>query len=586
MRGFVKSCMVGIVAGALLFSLVFSGIDTKGVRNDATGDTLSDAFMNETWNRTFGGSNIDVGYFVEQTSDGGYIIVGYTRSFGHMSGHNIWLIKTDALGNEEWNRVFGGDADDEGYHVQQTSDGGYIITGCTKSFGAGFNDVILIKTDSSGNEEWNRTFGGGEDEEGYAVRQTSDGGYLIAGCTSSFGAGSRDIWLIKTDASGNEEWNKTLGGLSSDGARFMQQTTDGGYILAGWTFSYGPGYLGNIWLVKTDSMGNEEWNRVFGGSDADRGYSVCQTTDGGYLVTGYTASFGAGLDDVILIKTDASGNEEWNRTYGGTGRDYGYSVQQVNDGGYVMTGYTLSYGAGSEDVWVIKTDASGNEVTNATYGGIYSDEGYSIQQTSDGGYAVVGFTLSYGAGVHDVWLIKLSENISEITVDIDLLTGWNLITVPVENNYNASDLAALTGGCEMIAWWDASTGTYTTFIVGVTPPGSPWDFAINDGIGYYVKVANDTVLTVSGMPLTTVNVTLYTGWNTIGWWKMTATTASSLSGNITNCTMLAMYDAASGSYTVFLVGITPPGSPYDFTVERGMGLFAKVTSGSVWHGEG
>ena len=164
--------------------------------------------------------------------------------------------------------------------------------------------------------------------------------------------------------------------------------------------------------------------------------------------------------------------------------------------------------------------------------------------------------------------------------------GWNLITIPVQNSYNASDLAARIDGCEMLAWWNAATSTFTTFIVGITPPGSPWDFAINDGIGYYVKVANDTLLTLSDTPLGTVNVTLYTGWNTIGWWKMTATTASSLSGNITNCTMLAMYDAASGSYTVFLVGITPPGSPYDFAVTRGMGLFAKVTSGSVWHGEG
>ena len=173
-----------------------------------------------------------------------------------------------------------------------------------------------------------------------------------------------------------------------------------------------------------------------------------------------------------------------------------------------------------------------------------------------------------------------------VSFNVSLAHGWNLITVPLGNNYTASSLAALIDDCSMIAWWNAATDTYTTFIVGVTPPGSPWDFAINDGIGYYVKVTDDSSLALSGIPITTANVALYSGWNTIGWWKMTATTASSLGGNITNCTQLAMYDAASGSYTTFLVGITPPDSPWDFPVTWGMGLFAKVTSGSVWHGEG
>lgn len=168
----------------------------------------------------------------------------------------------------------------------------------------------------------------------------------------------------------------------------------------------------------------------------------------------------------------------------------------------------------------------------------------------------------------------------------NLYAGWNLITVPVGNNYTASSLAALIPGCEMVAWWDAASSTYNTFIVGVTPPGSPWDFAINDGVGYYVKVAGDTTATVNGTLLISANVTLYPGWNTLGWWKNSPTTASSLAENITACTMLACWDAETATYTVFLVGITPPGSVWDFTVERGMGFLAKVTSGSIWHGEG
>jgi hypothetical protein len=366
------------------------------------------------WTRTFGGSNIDVGYFVQQTTDGGYIITGYTRSYGSMSGHNVWLIKTDPSGNQEWNNAFGGNADDEGYSVQQTTDGGYVIAGFTKSSGAGAKDVLLIKTDTSGNTVWSRTFGGTSDEEGYSVLQTTDGGYLVAGATSSFGAGSRDVWLIKTDASGNEQWRRTLGGLSSDGARCVQQTSDGGYIITGWTYSYGPGAVGNAWLVKTDTSGNAVWNRAFGGTDVDRGYCVQQTTDGGYILTGYTASSGAGLDDMWLIKTDSLGNAAWTRTYGGSGRDYGNAVQQTTDGGYIIAGYTLSFGSGGDDVWLVKTDPNGNQAWSATYGGSASDVAYSVKQTSDGGYIITGHTLSYGAGVHDVWLIRIAPEATAV----------------------------------------------------------------------------------------------------------------------------------------------------------------------------
>jgi hypothetical protein len=225
-----------------------------------------------------------------------------------------------------------------------------------------FRDYVIrrIIPLSPPNTLWTRTFGGGSGDLGYSVQQTSDGGTIIAGTTESYGAGERDVYLIKTDLEGNEVWSRTFGGSSWDEGNSVQQTTDGGYIIAGYTEFYGAGGW-NVYLIKTDPQGNEVWSQTFGGSGNDYGRSVQQTTDGGYIIAGETSSYGAGGYDVYLIKTDPQGNEVWWQTFGGSGNDRGRSVQQTSDGGYIIAGFTNSYGAGGYDVYLIKTEPEGSE---------------------------------------------------------------------------------------------------------------------------------------------------------------------------------------------------------------------------------
>ena len=362
--------------------------------------------------KTYGGTGIDIAYSVQQTSDGGYIVAGLTYSFGAGST-DIFLIKTDANGNVIWAKTYGGTSYDWALSVQQTFDGGYIVAGYTSSFGADSGDVFLIKTDANGNIIWAKTFGGIDDDGAYSVQQTSDGGYIVAGYTGSFGMGYSDVFLIKTDANGNVIWAKTYGGTSYDWALSVQQTFDGGYIVAGATYSFGAGYE-DIFLIKIDANGNTIWAKTYGGTSGDVAYSIQQTSDGGYIVAGYafSFSFSGGSPPIFLLKADANGNIIWAKIYGGmiNENNWTYSVQQTSDGGYILAGYAKSFGMGSGDIFLIKTDANGNVIWAKTYGGTSYDWAFSVQQTSDGGYIAVGYTGSFGAGWDDIILIKTDTN--------------------------------------------------------------------------------------------------------------------------------------------------------------------------------
>ena len=285
---------------AFLFSLAFSVV------------VCPCASAVSMWSMTYGGTESDIGTGdTFQTSGGGYIILGDTRSFG-AGGSDFWLIKTDAIGNMLWNKTYGGTLDEVSGGMCLASDGGYAMAGYTKSFGAGGQDAWLAKTDATGNLLWNMTYGGTGNEYAYDVVQTLEGGYALSGQTNSFGAGSNDAWLIKTDAAGNMLWNMTYGGTGNDAAIHIIQSADGGYAFAGWAYSTNQ----DAFLVKTDANGNAQWNQTYGGTSTEMFYALLQTSDGGYVLTGNTGSFGAGSTDIWLVKTDELGVVPEGLTFG------------------------------------------------------------------------------------------------------------------------------------------------------------------------------------------------------------------------------------------------------------------------------
>jgi hypothetical protein len=308
--------------------------------------------------KAIGGENPSWGHSLIQTSDGGYAIAGYTYSFS-AGGRDVYVIKLDANGNLQWTKTIGGPSDDWGFSLIQTSDGDYAIAGYTESFGAGEDDVYVVKLDANGNLQWTKTIGGPKDEEGYSLIQTSDGGYAIAGTTQSFGAGEADVYVVKLDANGNLQWTKTIGGENIYSGSSLIQTSDGGYAIAGTTTSFGAGEA-DVYVVKLDANGNLQWTKTIGGPSNDESLSLIQTSDGGYAIAGTTQSFGAGDRDVYVVKLDAKGNLQWTKNIGGPSDDWGFSLIQTSDGGYAIAGHTFSFGAGEWNVYVVKLDRNGD----------------------------------------------------------------------------------------------------------------------------------------------------------------------------------------------------------------------------------
>jgi len=366
------------------------------------------ATSQNTFQKTYGGVNSEFGFSVQQTIDNGFILTGITMSFG-VGNNDIYLIKTNVHGDTLWTKTYGGESDDRSYSIQQTTDSGYIITGYTSSFGAGNKDVYLIKTDLTGDTLWTKTFGGLLDDWGNSVQQTSDGGYIILGSTESFGSGNFDFYLIKTDLDGNTVWTKTYGGVNWDYGSDIQEINDNGFIMTGHSNSFGTGNY-DVYLIKSDNNGDTLWTKTYGGTNDEYSYSVKQTNDGGFIITGKIGIYETSHFDVYLIKTNTNGDTVWTRNFGGEGYDVGSSVVQTTDGSFIIIGQTSSYGAGGNDIYLIKTESYGDTVWTKTFGGADSERGFSIQETQDNGYIMCGVTASFGIGINDVYLIKTDIN--------------------------------------------------------------------------------------------------------------------------------------------------------------------------------
>jgi hypothetical protein len=319
--------------------------------------------------------------------------------------------------SSEMEKIIGGEFDDKAAGIVVSSDGGYAIAGTTSSFGAGGSDFWLIKIDENGNMEWNMTYGGTESDVAAALVCTADGGYALAGVTSSDGNGETDFWLVKVDSSGNVQWNRTFGGQTDDVATCVIQTSDGGYAVAGYWLEDDSSE--DALMVKTDSLGNVEWTRTYGGAGGESIYSVVQTSEGGYALAGVSTSYNdEGKPDFWLVKTDSNGIMEWNKTYTEQNTDCAKSLVQTSDGGYTMAGFVRQAIIAPSDVWVIKVDSAGNSVWNVTWQSVEYALVNCMIQTGDGGCVVSGATSDLNG------FMNLTSFMFLIKIDADGTMKW------------------------------------------------------------------------------------------------------------------------------------------------------------------
>ncbi|PCH68092.1 MAG: hypothetical protein COC01_04515 [Bacteroidetes bacterium] len=422
------------------------------------------------WQHSYGGSNEESLKCINELSDGNLLAVGNTNSFGE-GGTDIFLEKLDQNGNLIWAKTYGKAGEDLGYSVDQTSDGGFLIVGETTSEGAGFTDVYVLKTDSLGNLQWSNTYGSSGYDYGYKMLETPGGDYFILGYTGYFGSGSRDIYLLKLDNSGNVQWTKTFGDTLDDVGYDMQYAQDGNIIIAGKTMSFGS-QAGDIYLLKIDTLGSILWSNAYATDKEDVANAVYPTSDGGFIIGGYTAGFSAGKKDALLMKVDSAGNQEWSYLYGGEMDDEIQSIIESSTGKYYLSGYSYSFNTGDQDAYVLKVTDNGALVWANIYGGDNDDDAYKVIETSTGKIVVAGATNSLTSTTksafvfevdadgnpgcnHEVAVVAAVQmNLNQRSVTTSSLSGVSSsIASPVSNSASSSDSTLCTYAyCDTCVW--------------------------------------------------------------------------------------------------------------------------------------
>jgi hypothetical protein len=435
------------------------------------------------WDQRFGGTSDDLLFRFHETSDKGFILGGMSKS--PVSGdktqanwdttnsqYDYWIVKTDLLGNKQWDKRFGGITYDYLYSVEQTSDAGYILGGGSLSGVSGdktqpswgMDDYWIVKIDSVGNKLWDKRFGGSNSDGLFALQISPDKGYILGGMSSSDVGGDKsepvwgnsiDFWIVKTDSSGNKQWDKRFGGTHNDHLKSLELTADGGYILGGWSFSGMNGDktqpnwdttsgTSDYWVVKIDSLGNKLWDKRFGGTLADELYSLRKTADGGYILGGTSASQISGdkteanrdstlypTADYWVVKIDSLGNKQWDKRFGGTGAEFELGeIILTNDNGYLFSGRSMSQLSGDKyennlgavQTWIVKTDSWGNkqwDKTIFTTGNDYTSPNFgNAIQTEDGCYLTAnstiagtgGYKTQSSQGANDYWIVKFCDS--------------------------------------------------------------------------------------------------------------------------------------------------------------------------------
>jgi uncharacterized delta-60 repeat protein len=358
-----------------------------------------------TWERTFGGAQEDKAYGIATMLDDGVVVVG-NRRFLSTTGQRAWILRLDRAGKMVWQREFGGLNSDQVYSVVTTSEDGVVVAGHTTSRGAGKSDVWVFRLDRDGNLVWDKTFGGAENDRARTIAATDDGGFVIAGSTQLPGKSEQDGWILKLRANGELSWEHTFGGDNSDGIFNVASTPDGGLVATGYTDMGSPkGY--DLWVVRFDSGGKQLWDRAFGRGIFDAGTSIVATADGGSLVAGVTSADGYRADDAWVLRLNHAGEVLWEQTYGGPEPDTAWAIVKMPDAGFAVLVATSSYGAGSADAWLLRLDKDGALLWQRMYGGKLWDRPTSAVLTTDGGLFIAGYTTTQGSGYEDYWLFRL-----------------------------------------------------------------------------------------------------------------------------------------------------------------------------------